>query len=374
VNGTNGQPRDERPRRKPAWLKVKPPAPRRFRATGALLDELALHTVCEEARCPNKSECFSSGTATFLILGDRCTRACRFCNIEGLEATAGRGEVVDRDEARRVAEAAARLGLRHVVVTSVTRDDLEDGGAAHFAATVAALRAAVPAATVEVLVPDFGGDARALRALFAAAPDVLGHNLETVPRLYPLVRPQADYGRSLGVLEWAADWARGRHRHLQLAAEPPAGEVAGPRAAPAAGGRPLVKTGLMLGLGESTAEVHRLLEDCAATGVDVVTVGQYLRPARDRLPVARYVEPCEFAAIAAGGRALGLEVVAAPFVRSSYRAGDVFAPADGAADGEPGGDAAGDVALVEYVARAADGEPAGDEALNGESGRRGRES
>jgi len=328
AGGGGARPRAEGGARKPSWLKVRAPAPGAYRATGALLDGLGLHTVCEEARCPNKSECFSHGTATFLILGDRCTRDCRFCSVEhaaeGSLAEAFPG--VDADEPRRVAEAATRLGLRHAVVTSVTRDDLEDGGAAHFAATVRALRAALPTVTVEVLVPDFLGDDGALGRVLASRPDVLGHNLETVARLYPLVRPQADYGRSLRLLERAADRARGRRGHLVLAGgdEPPARSAP---AAPPAGGRvrPLVKTGLMLGLGETLAEVEKVLGDCVATGVDVVTVGQYLRPAPDRLPVARYVDPSEFDALAQRGRGLGLEVVAAPFVRSSYRAGELFA-------------------------------------------------
>jgi lipoic acid synthetase len=318
---------------------VRPPAPAAFRATGALLDDLHLHTVCEEARCPNKGECFSQGTATFLILGDRCTRDCRFCSVE---TSAPDGEArpatPDAGEPRRVAEAAARLGLRHVVVTSVTRDDLGDGGAAHFAATVAALREAVPAATVELLVPDFLGDADALGVVLTARPDVVGHNLETVARLYPLVRPRADYGRSLRLLEHAADWARGRRAHLSVAK----GAEAAARShevepAAARGRRALVKTGIMLGLGETGAEVERVLGDCVASGVDVVTVGQYLRPARDRLPVVRYVTPHEFDAVSERGRALGLEVVAAPFVRSSYRAGELLAGAS--LDGEPVADA-----------------------------------
>ena len=211
----------EVPGRKPAWLKLKAPAPRQYRATGALLDELELHTVCREARCPNKGECYASGTATFLILGDVCTRACRFCAVEGEGRTvsgsvtaagpspaAAAVRALDPDEPRRVAEAARRLGLRHVVITSVTRDDLPDGGAAHFAAAVAAVRAAAPDATVEVLIPDLGGDQAALRAVLAARPDVLDHNLETVPRLYPDVRPQARYERSLELLARAAAWAR----------------------------------------------------------------------------------------------------------------------------------------------------------------------
>jgi lipoic acid synthetase len=225
-----------------------------------------------------------------------------------------------------------------VVVTSVTRDDLGDGGAAHFAATVAALREAVPAATVELLVPDFLGDADALGVVLTARPDVVGHNLETVARLYPLVRPRADYGRSLRLLEHAADWARGRRAHPRVAT----GSEAAARShevepAAARGRRALVKTGIMLGLGETGAEVERVLGDCVASGVDVVTVGQYLRPARDRLPVVRYVTPHEFDAVSERGRALGLEVVAAPFVRSSYRAGELLAGAS--LDGEPVADA-----------------------------------
>jgi lipoic acid synthetase len=194
-----------------------------------------------------------------------------------------------------------------VVITSVTRDDLPDGGAARFAAAVAALRAALPAATVELLVPDFGGDDAALRAVLAAAPDVLGHNLETVPRLYPRARPQADYRRSLELLRAAADWAR-------------------TRSAP----RPLVKTGLMLGLGERAGEVTELLADCRAAGVDAVTVGQYLQPDAACLPVERYVVPAEFHALERQGAALGLQVLAAPFVRSSYRAGELLGRARGA--------------------------------------------
>ncbi len=304
--------------RKPAWLKLKAPAPRQYRATGALLDELDLHTVCREARCPNKGECYASGTATFLILGDVCTRACRFCAVEGEGKTRPAGSsgdvarrpdaaagvcAVDEDEPRRVAEAARRLGLRHVVVTSVTRDDLPDGGAAQFAAAIAAVRETTPAATIEVLIPDLGGDGSALRAVLAARPDVLNHNLETVPRLYPQVRPQARYERSLELLARAAAWARS-----------PAPD----------GRRPLVKTGLMVGLGETAAEVVEVLAAAAEAGADAVTIGQYLRPDAGCLPVARYVTPQEFEDYERRGAALGLTVVAAPFVRSSYRAGDLL--------------------------------------------------
>lgn len=302
--------------RKPAWLKVKAPAPRRFRATAGLLDELALHSVCDEARCPNKGECFAAGTATFLILGDVCSRACRFCSVKhagaaggvGVEGAAGMAlREPDADEPRRVGEAARRLGLKHVVITSVTRDDLPDGGAAQFAAAIAAVRAARPGATVEVLIPDLGGERAALAAVLAARPDVLNHNLETVPSLYARVRPQARYERSLELLRCASAWARG---------EGPAA-AGGP-----AGPRPLVKTGIMVGLGERPDEVAMLLADCRAAGVDLVTIGQYLRPDRACLPVARYVEPDEFRVYERQGAALGLRVQAAPFVRSSYRAGE----------------------------------------------------
>ena len=305
------------PRRKPSWLKVKAPEPRQYRATGALLDELELHTVCREARCPNKGECYSSGTATFLILGHVCTRSCRFCSVPHVGETASVGGApatsptgpyaVDSDEPRRVAEAARRLGLRHVVVTSVTRDDLDDGGAGHFAAVVEAVRVELPATTVEVLIPDLGGDVAALRAVLAARPDVLNHNLETVPRLYPLVRPQARYGRSLELLARASAWAR----------EPDAGPADGRV-------RPRVKTGLMVGLGETATEVASTLADAAEVGVDAVTIGQYLQPEAGCLAVARYVPPAEFRAYERRGAALGLTVVAAPFVRSSYRAGELL--------------------------------------------------
>jgi lipoic acid synthetase len=294
--------------RKPSWLKVKAPEPRQFRATGALLDELELHTVCREARCPNKGECFSFGTATFLILGDSCTRGCRFCAVQ-TGSTAG-SHAVDADEPRRVAEAARRLDLRHVVVTSVTRDDLPDGGASHFTAAVEAVRAELPLATVEVLIPDLGGDEAALAIVLAARPDVLDHNLETVPRLYPEVRPQADYERSLQLLRRAASWARNT----------------GSDGAPLV--RPLVKSGLMVGLGETAGEVAAVLADCAAAAVDVVTIGQYLQPEAGCLAVARYVAPEEFREYERRGSDLGLKVTAAPFVRSSYRAAELLARED----------------------------------------------
>lgn len=320
--------------RKPSWLRVKVPPARAFRATAGLLEELRLHTVCDEARCPNKGECFGAGTATFLILGDACTRDCRFCSVAHGPGTG----IVDEDEPRRVAQAAAGLVLRHVVVTSVTRDDLADGGAAQFADVVRETRAAVPGATVEVLTPDFGGSAAALATVLAAAPDVFNHNVETAPRLYAAVRPQGDYDRSLGLLRRAAEWARGvRPPDPSPGASPGAHATdgAGDDPAGARPARPLVKTGLMLGLGETDDEVDAVLRDCVAAGVDVVTIGQYLRPAPGRAPVARYVPPAEFDQWARAGGRLGLTVVAGPLVRSSYRAGDVLdrgTPAAGAAD------------------------------------------
>jgi len=289
--------------RKPPWLRVTLPDPAPFRATAGLLDELGLHTVCDEARCPNKGECFGSGTATFLILGDVCTRGCSFCAV-GLAHEPP--PAPDPDEPRRLAEAVRRLGLAHAVITSVTRDDLPDGGAAHFAATVRAVHCSAPDATVELLVPDFRGEPQLLHIVLEAGPDVLAHNLETVPRLYPVVRPAAGYERSLELLRRAA-----------AAREAVDGSVR----------RPVVKTGLMLGLGETMDEVDAVLADCVAAGVDLVTVGQYLQPGPGCLPVARYVEPAEFEALRGRGASLGLHVVAGPFVRSSYRAREALAGA-----------------------------------------------
>jgi lipoic acid synthetase len=231
--------------------------------------------------------------------------------------------VVDEDEPRRVAEAAARLELRHVVVTSVTRDDLADGGAALFATVIRQTRAAVPRATVEVLTPDFGGSAAALQTVLAAAPDVFNHNLETVRRLYAAVRPRADYHRSLEMLRRAAVWSHGASRSFGSSGARGTERVCG-TAEEAAPVGPLVKTGLMLGLGETSEEIESVLEDCARVGVDVVTIGQYLHPAAGCVPVERYVPPIEFDEWMAAGVQLGLEVVAGPLVRSSYRAGDVL--------------------------------------------------
>jgi lipoic acid synthetase len=261
-----------------------------------LLRRRALHSVCEEARCPNRGECWSRRHVTFMLLGDVCTRACRFCAV----ATGRPSAPPDPDEPRRVAEAAAALGLDHVVLTSVNRDDLADGGAAQFAASVRAIRARRPHASVEVLTPDFQGDLGAVAVVCEAAPDVYNHNVETVPRLYRRVRPGARFERSLAVLAGAKRGLRGG----------------------------LVKSGLMLGLGETRDEVRDALARLRGAGVDALTLGQYLRPTREHLPVARYLEPAEFDELAGEGRALGFAHVASgPLVRSSFNAEETLAAA-----------------------------------------------
>lgn len=277
--------------RLPRWLVAKAPKRPELERLGRQLHRMGLHTVCQSARCPNVGECFGQGTATFMILGNSCTRACGFCAVDH-----GCPTPVDPDEPRRVAEAVAMLGLRYVVVTSVTRDDLPDGGASHFAATIRAVRELVPDSRVEVLIPDFGGDEAALRSVMEAAPEVLNHNVETIPRLYRTVRPQADYQRSLAVLRRA-------------------GEM-----------RPssLTKSGFMVGLGETEEEVYELLRDLRAVGVGAVTIGQYLQPTRDHLPVVEYVPPARFEAYAHQARTMGFHfVMSGPLVRSSYHAGEL---------------------------------------------------
>jgi len=275
-------------RRHPDWLKVRAPGGPGFAETAATVRELGLHTVCQEARCPNVGECWGHRTATFMLLGDVCTRNCGFCAVAH-----GRPESVDADEPRRVAEGVARLGLRHVVVTSVDRDDLPDGGAAHLAATARAVKALLPDCRIEVLVPDFKGRSASVVEVAQAPIDVFNHNLETVPRLYPRVRAGARYERSLGVLREAKATRAGF----------------------------LTKAGLMLGLGELEAELIRVFEDLRAVDCDVLTVGQYLRPSAEHLPVERYVHPDEFAALRERSLALGFRhVEAGPLVRSSYHA------------------------------------------------------
>ncbi len=277
--------------RMPAWLRRPLARPGAYTRVGQLVSELDLHTVCESAKCPNRGECYSAGTATFMVMGGVCTRACRFCAV-----ASGAPDPLDPDEPRRVAEAAERLGLTHVVVTSVTRDDIADGGAGHFAAVVRALRQRIPDATIEVLTSDFGGDMEAVDRVLGEGPDVFNHNVETVPRLYPDVRPQADYARSLAVL------ARAR----ESCSEVP------------------TKSGLMLGLGEQHSEVLQVMQDLRAAGVELLTLGQYLQPSPGHLQVRRFVEPSEFASLAREGYRMGFSAVAsAPFVRSSYHAGEL---------------------------------------------------
>jgi lipoic acid synthetase len=283
-------------KRMPSWMRRPLTAPGRSSEVSAMLDELELKTVCRSAKCPNRGECYASGTATFMVLGTECTRNCRFCAVDP-----ARPEPPDPGEPERVAEAAARMGLRHVVVTMVTRDDLPDGGASHVAATIGALRRRVPKARVEVLVSDLGGDLAAVDTVAEAAPDVFNHNVETVPRLYPEVRPQADYARSLRVL------ARVRETHPRLP----------------------TKSGLMVGLGEEPGEVEAVLRDLRASGVDIVTIGQYLRPSAKHLPVTEFVTPEQFERYARAAREFGFAGVAsAPFVRSSYHASEVAAEAE----------------------------------------------
>ncbi|HSK47719.1 MAG TPA: lipoyl synthase [Coriobacteriia bacterium] len=278
-------------KRLPAWLRRPIAKPGAYSEIDGLLGELNLNTVCQSAKCPNRGECFSDGTATFLIMGGVCTRNCRFCAVESKQPAP-----LDPDEPRRVAEAAARMGLRHVVITTVTRDDVADGGAAHFVATIESVRAAVPDAAVEVLTSDFGGRVESIDAVAAARPDVFNHNVETVPRLYPEVRPEADYTRSRRVLE------RVRETQPDLP----------------------TKSGLMLGLGETHGEVVAVLRDLRESGVSMLTLGQYLRPSSAHLPVVEFVEPEEFASLAREAYALGFSAVAsAPFVRSSYHAGEL---------------------------------------------------
>ncbi len=273
------------------WLVAEAPQGASVEMTDWLLDEARLHTVCEEALCPNLGECWGQGTATFMILGKVCTRHCRFCAV-----TVGRTSPPDPAEPERLARTAARMGRRHVVVTSVARDDLPDGGASHFVAVIDALRRRCSGVTVEVLVPDFGGELAAIQNVVAARPDVLNHNLETVPRLYPRVQPGKSYRRALGVL--TQGWQAGL----------------------------VTKTGLMLGLGETRGEVLAVMRDVRRAGCQVLTLGQYLQPTSRHLPVAEYIHPEEFEWYKEAGAAMGFRAVAAgPLVRSSYHAAEVYA-------------------------------------------------
>lgn len=275
-------------RRHPDWLKVRAPGGPGFADTRAAVKRLGLHTVCEEARCPNIAECWGHRTATFMLLGNTCTRNCAFCAV-----THGRPLAVDPGEPRRVAEAVAVLGLRHIVVTSVNRDDLPDGGAAHFAATAREIKARLPDARVEVLIPDFQGNLDAVRTVVASPIDILNHNIETVPRLYKRVRPGARYERSLAVL------AAAREANREC----------------------LTKAGMMLGLGETSEEIASVFDDLRGVACDILTLGQYLRPTADHLPIERYVTPQEFADLRSEALGRGFRhVESGPLVRSSYHA------------------------------------------------------
>jgi lipoic acid synthetase len=288
--------------RRPDWLRVRLPVGDNYTDLKNLMRSKSLHTVCEEARCPNMGECWANRTATFMILGSVCTRSCGFCAV-----ATGRPMTLDWEEPRRVAEAVTQMGLNHVVVTSVNRDELHDGGATLFAATIRWIRRMNPECAVEVLTPDFKGSREALKVVMDAKPDVFNHNVETVPRLYRRVRPQAVYERSLEVLAWAKE----------MYPEKP------------------TKTGFMLGLGETHDEIVALLGDIRAHNVDIVTIGQYLRPSPQHLPIERYVPPDEFREYARIGREMGFRnVYSGPLVRSSYHAWDqVKQLADGEAEG-----------------------------------------
>jgi lipoic acid synthetase len=271
---------------RPDWLKVKIPSGENYARLKSMIDRHKLHTVCEEARCPNMGECWNSGTATFMILGDICTRSCGFCAVK-----TGRPEGLDLEEPYRVAEAIRIMGVRHAVITSVNRDELADGGAAIFAETIRQARIVSPNVQIEVLIPDFRGVWWALDIVIDARPDILNHNTETVPRLYHNVRPQGKYRRSLELLRRAKD--------------------AGMR----------TKSGLMLGLGESTGEVLEVMNDLRVHGCDILTLGQYLQPTKDHLPVDRFVHPGEFTMLKERGMTMGFShVEAGPLVRSSYHA------------------------------------------------------
>ena len=279
------------PERKPPWLKVRFPSGERYQHLKSLMREQQLNTICEDARCPNIGECWNAGTATFMILGDVCTRSCGFCAV-----TTGRPHALDLMEPARLAQTVRTLGLDYVVITSVNRDDLASGGAEIFAACIRAIRHDDPSVRIEVLIPDFKGNWDALAAVIDARPSVLNHNVETVPRLYHRVRPQAIYPRSLELIRRAKATAPGM----------------------------ITKSGFMVGLGETQDELFQLMRDLREHDCDVVTIGQYLRPSPDHLPIDRYYHPAEFEAFREFGRELGLRhVEAGPLVRSSYHARDV---------------------------------------------------
>jgi lipoic acid synthetase len=278
-------------RRIPDWLKSDLPGASVLGKVAGTVSHLRLNTICFEAACPNKAECFAGGSVTFLLLGRHCTRRCTFCNVDGAVP-----EPVDAGEPERVREACVRLGLDHAILTSVTRDDLADGGANHFADTVRALKGGAGGISVEVLVPDFAGDLGAVDKVAAAGPEVFAHNVETVARLYPEVRDRADYARTLRIVEHVASKYKGI----------------------------IPKSGLMLGLGESREEVKKTLGDLADSGCRIVTIGQYMQPSRKHLPVTEYIHPEVFDGLAVYARELGLTAVSGPRVRSSYKARATF--------------------------------------------------
>jgi lipoic acid synthetase len=295
----NPQPASSRRSKKPPWLKAQLPSGPNYTRLRDLMRDSDLHTVCEEAHCPNLGECWDRGTATFLILGAVCTRACSYCQI-----ASGRPAALDMDEPRRVAMAVQRMQLRHAVITSVNRDDVPDGGASLFVETVQWIRRLSPGTTIELLIPDFDGNFAALETVLAAEPEILNHNTETVPRLYESVRHKGEFSRSLEVLRRAAEWSP----------------------------RPTTKTGLMVGLGETLEEIYAVLPQLRAVDCDVLTVGQYLRPSPKHAPVARYVLPAEFDEIRRVALDLGFQVVeSGPLVRSSYHAESQI-PGQGPAD------------------------------------------
>lgn len=274
--------------KRPEWLKVETHWGERFRQIKSLLSQSGLHTVCQEANCPNRSHCFDSGTATFLILGDICTRGCGFCNVKrGVPLS------VDEDEPIRIAGTVQMMKLEHAVITSVTRDDLEDGGAFIFARTITEIKRLMPACQVEVLIPDFAGSTQSLKTVLIAGPDVLNHNLETVKRLYPAVRKGADYQRSLELLSSV--------RKIDNSI--------------------ITKSGIMLGLGESKEEIIELMEDLARVGCNLLTIGQYLSPSGNHLPISKFYHPDEFSELKKIGEGMGLDhVESGPLIRSSYHA------------------------------------------------------
>jgi len=281
---------DTTPRRRPDWIRVRAPSGEDYENLQQLMRSKALHTVCEEAGCPNMGECWGSGTATFLMLGDICTRTCGFCDIKH-----GRPGALDWQEPERVAQAVAQMNLRHAVITSVNRDERRDGGAPILAMVIRRIRQLQPGCSVEVLIPDFKGSVEALRIVMAARPEILNHNIETVPRLFKQVQPQDRYEWSAAILTHAKKL------------DPDV----------------LTKTGIMVGLGETIEEVQATMQDLRGWGVDILTIGQYLQPSRKHLPIHRYYEPAEFEALKTYGLKLGFQwVESSPLVRSSYHAGE----------------------------------------------------